>query len=298
MFGHVLVPLDGSGLAEDALPPVVSLANRLGSRITLLHVIERDAPARVHGEPHATDAREATNYLRGIADLLRAQKADVELHVHDNKVAGVAVAIESHAQEFSADLIAMCKHGRSGLRRVLMGSIPERILRGGRTPILLRPPNEPERVKPFQLNNILVPLNLQHDADTAVSASAELAQAFGATVHLITALPSLAEARRSNIAARLLPSTTAEKLRMDKEEIEKRLLQHSNRLAESNVEALVTLRDAEPAAAILGEAARIPADLIILSTHARVGFDAWYTGSIGTRVIGGASQTMLLLRER
>ena len=52
MFKHILIPLDGSRLAETVLPAGVYLAGVLGSTVTLLHVIERDAPQEVHGERH------------------------------------------------------------------------------------------------------------------------------------------------------------------------------------------------------------------------------------------------------
>ncbi len=56
MFKHILVPLDGSKLAEAALPAAVSLAETLHAPVTLLHVIEQDAPEEVHRDRHLTDA--------------------------------------------------------------------------------------------------------------------------------------------------------------------------------------------------------------------------------------------------
>ena len=59
MFKHLLVPLDGSPLAEAALPAAAYLAQKLGASVTLLHVIEQDAPQEIHGERHLTDPDEA-----------------------------------------------------------------------------------------------------------------------------------------------------------------------------------------------------------------------------------------------
>ena len=63
MFKHILVPLDGSGLAESALPAAVALATALDSRVTLIHIIEAGASPSIHGERHLTDTTEAQDYL-------------------------------------------------------------------------------------------------------------------------------------------------------------------------------------------------------------------------------------------
>jgi nucleotide-binding universal stress UspA family protein len=59
MFKHLLVPLDGSRLAEAALPAAACLAEQLGASITLIHIIERDASGEIHGERHLTTPDEA-----------------------------------------------------------------------------------------------------------------------------------------------------------------------------------------------------------------------------------------------
>ena len=59
MFKHILVPLDGSSLAEAALPAAVSLAHTFKAPVTLLHVIEQDAPTEIHQYRHLTEAGEA-----------------------------------------------------------------------------------------------------------------------------------------------------------------------------------------------------------------------------------------------
>ncbi len=67
MFKHILVPLDGSKLAEAALPAAVSLAQTFKAPVTLLHIIEQDAPEEIHRDRHLTEAREAEAYLAEIA---------------------------------------------------------------------------------------------------------------------------------------------------------------------------------------------------------------------------------------
>ncbi|HEV3234715.1 MAG TPA: universal stress protein [Candidatus Dormibacteraeota bacterium] len=296
MFGHILVPLDGSRLAEDILGPVRALALELGSRVTLLHVIEADAPARVHGEPHLTTIAEGEAYLERLVDELGAEGVQAEKHVHDRSVGDVAAAIDAHSHEVGADLTAMCKHGRAGLRQVFVGSIAQRILRGGGTPILLKRP-ERARGEPFQLRRILVPIDHEHDTRSAVDRAATLASAFQAEVRLMTAVPSLSRARGVSVVARLMPRATAASLEMEVETVSSQLEEQAARLAAAGVEASAAIRHEEPAEAILLEAESLPADLVVMSTHARTGFDAWYSGSTGTRVIAESSRPLLLLRD-
>ncbi len=84
-LSHLLIPLDGSRLAEAALPVAAALAERLGARVTLLHVLERDPPREVHGEPHLGAAGEACAYLDEVAARAFAAVAPVVRHVHEGK---------------------------------------------------------------------------------------------------------------------------------------------------------------------------------------------------------------------
>jgi nucleotide-binding universal stress UspA family protein len=67
MFEHLLVPLDGSRLAEAALPAAATLSKTLGARVTLIHVIERGAPQEIHGQQHLSDPAEASVHVGEVA---------------------------------------------------------------------------------------------------------------------------------------------------------------------------------------------------------------------------------------
>ena len=82
MCKHLLVPLDGSAPAETAIPVAAALAAALGARVTLMHVIERDAPATVHGAQHLTQATEAAAYLDAIRASRFPASLTVTCHVH------------------------------------------------------------------------------------------------------------------------------------------------------------------------------------------------------------------------
>ena len=92
MFRHLLVPLDGSRLAESALPAAGELAHRLGASVTLLHVLEPTAPPTVHGDRHLRSPAEAEGYLAGAVDWLAARQVSASVALNQQQ-GDVAVTI-------------------------------------------------------------------------------------------------------------------------------------------------------------------------------------------------------------
>jgi nucleotide-binding universal stress UspA family protein len=283
-------------LAESVLDPVVALASRMGSRVTLLHVIERDPPAHVHGDTHVTDAASGAHYLGQVADRISDRVPDLEVHLHGRPIADVAAAVNAHANELGVDLVAMCRHGRSGLRGALVGGIAQRILKAGGTAVLLR--SKPEESAPgFELRRILTPLDPEHDGTRALEMSANLAAAFSAQIHLLTAVPAASRSRRAALPVNLSPRAEAAEMEMQVEDTERSLGKEEAQLRFLGLGVSYEVSRGEAAASILSVAARLPADLVVMTTHARAGFEGWYRGSTGPRVIARAPQTLLLLRD-
>lgn len=93
MFRHILITLNGSVLAESALPVAGYLAGVLGASITLIHVVEKDAATSIHGERHLTRHEEAEAYLEQIRQRAFPAGIPVALHVHESAVKDVAQGI-------------------------------------------------------------------------------------------------------------------------------------------------------------------------------------------------------------
>lgn len=288
---RILVPLDGSRLGEAVVPVARSLAAKLGARLLLLHVLEREPPAAVHGEPHLGTEQEALEYLERKGEELRRRRIEWESHVHGRPVEDVATAIDAHAHELDADLIAMCAHGHSGLRARVIGSIAERILRSGSVPILLRTVHGPD-VADFDLRNLLVPIDFGHDVDAALSAARMLAPAYGAAVTLLSALEPPAPTQ-----SRLLPATSALTREYEFDDLRRKLGRLVDRVRGELGDVRSLVDEEPPTKAILAATDSLPADLLVLVTDAHGGLSSWYDPSTTQELLRRPDLTLLLIKE-
>lgn len=149
-FGRVLVPLDGSTLAEVVLPFVRRLGSLRGTTVVVLQVVpptpvvamEVPAPAIVEADESARE--EAERYVQTVAGRLRAQGLDAEPHT---KLGDPARVILDAVRELRVELIAMTTHGRTGLGRLLFGSVAEQVLRRSPVPVFLVRVSEEEEAR-------------------------------------------------------------------------------------------------------------------------------------------------------
>jgi nucleotide-binding universal stress UspA family protein len=143
MYSHVLVPLDGSKLAEQVLPHVRALAQHdPGLQITLLLSVSphnHAIPAPDGGMfDHFFDAQAeivaARRYLRALADELQTEGIGVMLEVSKQPA---AEAILSYVRKHGIDLIAIATHGRGGISRWVFGSVTQKVIEAARMPVLV-----------------------------------------------------------------------------------------------------------------------------------------------------------------
>src|SRR5262247_4078443 len=134
-FAKILVPLDGSALAETALPTAVQLAKEQAAALVLMRAVEAWGFVSDVVEAEIRVVREAEHYLAKLANLLRANGCE---HVDTSVWYGAAArSVVDAASAQEVDLIVMTSHARGGISRLIMGSVAESVLRGTKTPILL-----------------------------------------------------------------------------------------------------------------------------------------------------------------
>lgn len=140
MYRRVIVPLDGSALAEGILPFILQIAGPLDMEVVLLRVMTPIPPSVVEASRHVevedVEGRlaEARAYLAPLAAKLGTRGLKASVMVRRGEPAAEILA---GAREAAADLIAMTTHGRSGLARLLFGSVAEVVLRESETPVFL-----------------------------------------------------------------------------------------------------------------------------------------------------------------
>lgn len=146
MFDKILVPLDGSDMAESALAPAFSLASHCGRQVVLLRVTLPQTVLSPAGAPppassvmtsaHKDEQAEAAAYLARVKERWAGADIPIETHVLAGAPAELIVKV---AQQQRVDLIVMSTHGRTGFSRLIYGSVAEAVLRGARLPLLLIP---------------------------------------------------------------------------------------------------------------------------------------------------------------
>ncbi|MBI4545508.1 MAG: universal stress protein [Gemmatimonadetes bacterium] len=296
MFRALLLPLDGSALAESALPVAATLARRLGARVDLLHVLERHSRGTVHGQPHLTQRAEAEGYLETVLRRLLAEgvSARALLRTGDADLGG---SIAACAAELGSDLIVLCSHGTRGVRGLLFGRVAQQVLCRGSIPVLLVPAARQPREQPYNCGRILAPLDGSRAAEAALPASARLTSALGAELLLVRVVPTVGTIPGEEaVAARLMPSAAAALLDEEAAAAAKYLQEVSARLRAGGLPVQAVVGRGDPAQGLLDVAAGRQVDLVALATHGRAGVAAVWAGSVVAKLVERSRQPMLLIR--
>ena len=154
MFDNILVPLDGSELSERALPMAQNLAQSFDATIHLIHVVSREnAYAAARGAESVLVAEMEIDAVRRLnedrlnrgtkyVDQVGSQLSSTGVKVDSQnavKEGDAAQNIVDHVKDHHIDLVVMSTHGHGGVRRLLMGSVTDRVIRSCVTPVLVVP---------------------------------------------------------------------------------------------------------------------------------------------------------------
>jgi nucleotide-binding universal stress UspA family protein len=303
-FRRILVPLDGSELAEKTLKPAVRLAQAAareaaaeGEKVRLVLLRAASPLTMMAADPYLYDEMmrmsldEARTYLNTLAADLNVAPA---LLATKAVTGSPADAIVHYAEENAVDLIMMSSHGRTGSRRWVYGSVAEKVMH--HAPCATAIIRSHVSTEMFQNRKILVPLDGSELAERALEPALGLAKVVDSDVLLFRVVPE-----RELIPEFMIPADEATYPRgavneQDLAEAEAYLQRvynaHDDRRLFFDVKAV----DGDVADTIVSYAEANHVDLIVISSHGRSGIGRWLHGSVAEKVLRGADCATLIIR--
>lgn len=300
MLQTLMVPLDGSTLAEHALPAAVTIARRAGATLHLVRAHEALAPiADVRLRPEVDDAvrSEELRYIQRVVARVGAAGVAARGLVVDG---APAEALARYASEHGVDLVVMTTHGRTGLSRVWLGSVADGVMRRAAVPVLMiRPGDETVDVRRGRLfAGILVPLDGSTRAEAVLEPVVALAETTGASLTLLEVVPPAYAIPQPLGAAWTQTALDQERLESRTELADDylRAVAERLRLRHPGVEVRTELRVFDRVApAILERAHSLDFDVVAMTTQGR-GASRVLLGSIADKVLRGTALPLLVLR--
>lgn len=296
MYRRILIPLDGSPLAEQALPLAKTIAEHFQSSAILFRAVEPvHEPLREEGS--IVSVADQVELMRGLAlEYLETAARDfVPIHVPAERVVRVgypASTILELAETAKVDLIAMATHGRTGLQRWVFGSVADKVLSGAKLPLLLVRA-KPEPPSETRITRILVPLDGSALAEGALPFAQELARAFDAEILLLRIWAPSAYIIEGYPAAR----STLELDQAASASIDEYLGQKTLELKSQGLHVKWETEIGPTADGILQTVEAQAASIIVMSTHGRSGLGRWVMGSVAERVLSASPVPVLLVRS-
>jgi nucleotide-binding universal stress UspA family protein len=286
MWKKILVPLDGSDLAELALPYAEELANAFKAEIILLHV---SAPE----EDHYRHMHEL--YVKEVADRVKGRFKQVSPVIATGKPADEII---SYAEKNGVDLLIITSHGRSGIMSWATGSIASRLLQGAEVPVLLVRAAKPRRKtqREVLLKRILLPLDGSEAGEAAVDCVGELMSRLEAEVTLFGVISSGQHIR--SVGGLDYISYPPEQMEMFKKEAEDYLNGVYRRLKRRKGSVRVTIKvgAGDISQEILKFAEEKRVNLVAISSHGHSGIEKWVFGSIANKVVLASKSPVLLVK--
>ena len=290
--GPILVPLDGSELAEGALSIATEVARAQRTHLVLMSSWEEPGsgtPAAVSMEMDERAQDYFQTYLHGIRNRLKQPEIRIIVRCGDP-----CDSIIEAAEEVGARMIVAASHGRSGLSRWLYGSTTSRLLHESRIPVLVAGPKALRASSPrLMVRHIMVPLDGSALSEVALDTGVVFAVAFGARLSLVRAVKWAFETYPYAGAA-----TYIQALDNDLEEAARDYIRKRESSVTPNVKVNGFVVRGFAVEALLTFEEQREVDLVVMTTHARNGLARATLGSTAERILQGKAPVMLLRPER
>ena len=287
---RVLIASDLSEASNHAVQQGAELA--AGGRIALCHVMpelgthallpqqyEEDLNKQLEVQPRLTDA-----LLGQLARLVPNVEPGAEVFI---ELGSDYAQILRRAEEWQAELIAVGTHGRTGLKRLLVGSVADQVVRAAHCPVLV--------ARPSREGAVLAATDLSDPALPAIELAAAEAKRRGKKLVIMHAMESAREGDAAMGLLGALPALDTEETRAARRTLAAEII--STAVARLGVEAEVVISDEDALQETLRLAEALPASLIVVGTHGRSGFSRIVLGGTAARVIEHAPCSVLVARQ-
>jgi nucleotide-binding universal stress UspA family protein len=285
MYSKILVPLDGSPLAEQILPYVRLLAVADNIPVELLWVNDVEIAQ--------SPPRSGKEYLRQATTKYLPAVKRIDSIEADGKP---AQEIVRRAAAEPSSLIAMATHGMSGMRRWLIGSVASKVAQLANNPLLLvRPTENADPAAAIDLNTTFVPLDGSGLAEKALPHAVALAKRLKLAVQLLRVYTLPGDAYI--VADGVIAQGAAQFREVMHKEAESYLEGKVESLRAEGLDHVIgTAIEGDAASEIIDLAAKTANSLIVMSTHGRSGIGRWLLGSVADKAIQHSRAPVLLIR--
>jgi nucleotide-binding universal stress UspA family protein len=305
MYKRMLVPLDGSQLAEVVFPYARELAGQLGTEVILLHISNLVKDFQPMTRAYVDHAAEV---IKGAitADRKSRQVPSKPIEVHSDLVSGYPPdEILRYAEEKKVDLILMASHGRSGRNRWGIGSVADKVLRSATVPVLLVPAGGAEGavLDQWPIKELIVPLDGSELAETVLRHVEGLAGETGiksVKVVLLRAceppsMPTYYSPELSEIPLHWGQYAQQEITRC-KQVATEYLARIEKRLQTAGIDVRSEVLVGKASDEIVNYANKNQYDLIVMATHGRSGLSRLVYGSVALNILVGVSNPIFLVK--
>lgn len=294
---RILFPTDFSDRSERALPYALYLAEEFGAELHLFHavVLHGDDPAnREQDFPDLDEAyRELRSWASGRMDRAAADAEGREVSIVKAQDRGIAAAptIVEYADDHDVDLVVVPSHGRRGVRRMLLGSVAEEVLRTAGCPVLTLKADGGEPPA-GRIERIVVPVDFSEHADLALASAGALADRVGAELQVVHVIPELSYPDPYFADAAALRAMT----KAAREEVPQALAEKVDEVLGEDASVETHMVVGRPAGEIAAFAEERDADLIVMGSHGRTGLERVFLGSVAEGVVRQASRPVLTVK--
>jgi nucleotide-binding universal stress UspA family protein len=318
MFRHIVISLDGSPRAEAVLPVAARLARASGGQLTFLRVVPPSIELDMHTMPLATttelslegEIARANDYLTQLASSEELKGINIRTEALSGPAAKT-ILLFAHLQQ--VDLIVMCSHGSTGLKRWVLGSVSEKVARHSPIPVLVLHEDGPKLATthgtPAHPERFLVPLDGSALAEAALTPAVQLCAALAAPgrgalqLALVLRLVPVPEEEHEHIArmnkqaiadAKTYLQTITERLQQG-EAASLGLMVSASVIVDIDV-AGTLIRVAEHGEGLDADEKFDACDAIAMATHGGSNLAYWAMGSVTERVLHGSKLPLLIVR--